>query len=166
MKGLLAFPILGLALVLQMGVMSRLSLLSGTADLVLLVLAAWSLQPRVNTAWQWAILAGLMVGAASGLPLLVPVVGYLATTGIARLLLRRIWDTPILAMFIVVFFGTMVYQIFALGWATFAGGNYPLQDAFSLIILPSVLLNILLAIPVYAVIRDLADWMYPLEEMV
>lgn len=166
MKSILAFPILGLALLFQMAVMSRLNLLSGTADLVLLVLAAWSLQPRVDTAWQWSLLAGLMVGAASGLPWVIPVIGYLATTGLARLLLRRIWETPILAMFIVVFFGTMIFQILALTWASFAGGNYPLPDAFSLIILPSVLLNIVLAIPVYAVIRDLSDWMYPLEEIV
>lgn len=166
MKSILAFPILGLALVLQMAVLSQLSLLSGTADLVLLVLAAWSLQERVDSSWQWALLAGLMVGAASGLPLLVPMLGYLATTGLARLLLRRIWETPILAMFIVVFFGTLTYQTLALAWASFAGGNYPIQDAFSLVVLPSVLLNLVLAMPVYLVVRDLAGWMYPLEEIV
>jgi hypothetical protein len=32
-----------------------------------------------------------------------------------------------------------------------------------LIILPSLLLNIILAAPVYAVIKDLAEWIYPEE---
>jgi rod shape-determining protein MreD len=166
MKNILAFPLLALALVLQMAVLSRLSLLSGSADLVLLVVAAWSLQERVETAWQWSLLAGVLVGVASGLPVLVPVLGYLATTGIARLVLRRVWETPILAMFIVVFLGTMTYMTLALVWASFGGGNYPAQDAFSLIILPSVLLNIVLAIPVFLLVRDLATWMYPAEEIV
>jgi rod shape-determining protein MreD len=166
MKNILAFPILALALVLQMAVLSRLSLLSGAADLVLLVVAAWSLQERVDSSWQWSLLAGVIVGVASGLPLLVPVLGYLATTGLARLVLRRVWETPILAMFIVVFFGTLVYLTLALVWASLAGGNYPSEQAFSLIILPSVLLNIGLAIPVFLLVRDLATWMYPVEEIV
>jgi len=166
MKNLVAFPVLALALILQMAVASRLSLLSGSADLVLLVLVAWSLQGRVDSAWQWSVLGGVMVGVASGLPLIVPVLGYLAATGLARLVLRRVWETPILAMLIVVFFGTLIYQILSLSWALFAGGSYPVQDAFSLIILPSVLLNIVLAIPVYVLVRDLAGWVYPLKEIV
>ena len=166
MKNILAFPLLALALVLQMAVLSRLSLLSGSADLVLLVVASWSLQERVESAWQWSLLAGVLVGVASGLPVLVPVLGYLATTGIARLVLRRVWETPILAMFIVVFLGTMTCMTLALVWASFAGGNYAAQDVFSLIILPSVLLNIVLAIPVFLLVRDLATWMYPAEEIV
>jgi rod shape-determining protein MreD len=166
MRNILAFPILALALVFQMAVLTRLSLLSGAADLVLLVVAAWSLQERVDTAWQWSLLAGVFVGVASGLPVLVPVLGYLATTGIARLVLKRVWESPILAMFIVVFFGTMICLILTLVWASLAGGNYPAQEAFSLIILPSVLLNIVLAIPVFLLVRDLATWMYPAEEIV
>ena len=166
MKNILAFPILALALVLQMAVLSRLALLSGTADLVLLVVAAWSLQERVETAWQWSLLAGVIVGVASGLPVLVPVLGYLATTGIGRLVLKRVWETPILAMFIVVLCGTLIYLTLALVWASLAGGNYPAQEALSLIILPSVLLNIVLAIPIFLLVRDLATWMYPVEEIV
>jgi hypothetical protein len=40
MSGLLSFPVLILLLMLQMVVVSRLPLLAGTADLILLVLVA------------------------------------------------------------------------------------------------------------------------------
>jgi hypothetical protein len=38
---------------------SRIPLLHGSADLILLALVAWALQKRVNTAWQWALIGGL-----------------------------------------------------------------------------------------------------------
>jgi rod shape-determining protein MreD len=166
MKNLLAFPILAGALILQMAVVSRLSLLSGSADLVFLIIVAWSLQERAESAWLWSLLAGVMVGAASGLPLFVTVPAYLTTTALARLVLRRVWETPILAMFVVVFVGTLLYEGLALAATTLSGGTQQVADAFSLIILPALLLNCVLALPVYAVMRDVASWVYPAEELV
>ena len=55
---LFAFPILSLAIMLQTAIVSRINLLAGGADLMLLILAAWALQERVATAWHWAALAG------------------------------------------------------------------------------------------------------------
>jgi len=134
--------------------------------LVFLIIVAWSLQERAESAWLWSLLAGVMVGAASGLPLFVTVPAYLATTALARLVLRRVWETPILAMFVVVFFGTLLYEGLALAATTLSGGTSQVADAFSLIILPALLLNCVLALPVYAVMRDVASWVYPAEELV
>lgn len=68
MAFILAVPVLGLALMLQIAIANRIHLLSGTVDLLLIILAAWSLQERVKVAWHWAFLGGLMVGVVSGLP--------------------------------------------------------------------------------------------------
>jgi rod shape-determining protein MreD len=165
MRNLVAFPILAIALILQMAVVSRLTLLAGAADLLLVIIAAWSLQEDVESAWLWALLAGILVGAVSGLPLAVPIAGYLAVAGLARLLLRRVWEAPILAMLVVVFFGTLFYAVLSLVVTSLSGGSYPAADAFSLIILPSILLNSLLALPVYAIVRDIAGWVYPAKEL-
>jgi rod shape-determining protein MreD len=164
MKNLIVFPLLALALIAQTAVVSRLPLLSGTADVTLVILAAWALQERVDTAWHWAVLAGIMTTLFSGLPFYVPIMGYLAVVGIAHLLLRRVWELPILAMFIVTFVGTLVYQVISLVALYVAGTSLPVADVFSLITLPSVLLNMLIALPIYAIMRDLADWVYPLKE--
>ncbi len=69
MSVLLAFPVLLVTLMLQMVVASRLTLLQGSVDLVLLTLVAWALQERARTAWIWALIAGVAVSFISALPL-------------------------------------------------------------------------------------------------
>jgi rod shape-determining protein MreD len=163
MSGLLSFPVLIVLLMLQMVVVSRLPLLSGTADLILLVLVAWSLHERVTTAWVWATVAGLLVSFVSALPLFTPLVGYLVVTGIARLLQRRVWQTPILAMIVATVVGSLFYHFLSWFLLTFAGTPLPVQESFSRVVLPAILLNLLLSIPIYALVTDMANWVHPYE---
>lgn len=166
MKNLVALPLLALALMLQTAVISRISLLSGTADLVLLILVAWALQEQVESAWHWAVLAALLVAFVSAAPPVIPFIGYFLAVVFARFLLRQIWQTPILALFSVVFFSTLVYHFVTYLVLLILGTPLPFEDVLALIILPSVFLNLLLAIPVHSLLRDLALWVYPLEELI
>jgi cell shape-determining protein MreD len=148
---------------LQTIIISTLPILNGYADLILLVLVAWSLQERVRTAWIWTIIAGALVGFISALPLFVPVVCYLLVTAIARLVRRRVWQSPILAMFLVTFLGSLVSLGLTMAVLIVTGTPLPLEDSLNLVVLPATLLNLLLALPVYAVVTDLAQWVYPEE---
>jgi rod shape-determining protein MreD len=160
---LIALPVLGLVLMLQTIVVSSLPMLSGYADLVLLVLVAWALKDRGHSAWIWSSIGGLAVGIISAQPLLVPVTGYLLVTAIARLVRRRVWQTPILTMFLLVFVGSLITQGLLMGVLIFLGTSLPVMDSINLVVLPGTLLNLLLALPVYALIADLAQWLYPEE---
>jgi len=163
MAFILAVPVLGVALMLQMAIASRIPLLSGTVDLLLVILAAWSLQERVKTAWLWAVLGGLMVAVVSGLPWYIPIISYLLVVGAGRLLTRRVWQAPLLAMFIVTFMGSLVLLIISLVVLGIRGDPLPVGESFSLVILPSILLNLIVAIPSYWLMRDLAGRLYPGE---
>ena len=165
MKNLIAIPVLGLAVMIQTAIISRINLLSGAGDLVLLVLVAWSLQESVEHSWQWAVLAGLMVAFVSGLPPLVPLIGYLLAALLARVVIRQIWQSPILALLSVTFFSTLIFDLVSYVGLTVTGASLPFGDVLALIVLPSVFLNFLLAIPVHSLIRDLALWVYPAEEL-
>ena len=77
MRQLIAIPIILLAVILQSAVLSRVTLLSGVADLPLVMLAAWALQDQVETSWHWAVAAGSLVGFVSGIPWFIPMVAYL-----------------------------------------------------------------------------------------
>jgi rod shape-determining protein MreD len=165
MKDLIAIPVFAFALMLQTAVISRITLLTGAADLVLLVLVAWALQEQVESAWHWAVLAGLMVAFFSGLPPVVPVLGYLLAVALARFVIHQVWQTPILALLSVTFFGTLIFHLLTYTVLFFNGTPLPFGDVLALITLPSVFLNFLLSIPVHSLIRDLALWVYPLEEM-
>lgn len=166
MKNLVAIPVLALAFMIQTALISRITLLSGAADLVLLILVAWALQEQVQSAWQWAGLAGLMAAFVSGLPPYVLVTAYLLAVLLARYVLSLTWQTPILALFTVTFFSTLMLHLITFLSLLVRGTSIPLADVVTLITLPSVFLNFLLALPVHSLIRDLALWVYPLEDMV
>lgn len=164
MRHLVAFPILALAVILQSAIVSRISLLSGYADLVLIVVIAWALQERVETAWHWAILAGSMYAVVTGLPWAIPLAGFLAAVLIARGLQKRIWQAPLIAMFTVTFLASLFSHLLSYTVINLLGASMPFGDSFSLVTLPSMLLNLLLAIPVFWLMRDLARWVAPVEE--
>ena len=163
MPTLIAFPVLILVIMLQTIVLSSLPLLSGQADLLLLVLVAWGLQDRVKNAWLWAAIAGVMVEYVSGLPQFVPLASYLLVMAVARLVRRRVWQTPVLAMFLVTFTGSVASQGLSMAALLATGTPLSILDSLNLVILPGTLLNLLLALPVYALVVDLAQWLYPEE---
>jgi len=165
MRNLIAVPVILLTIILQSAVISRVYLLSGIADLPLVMLAAWALQDGVDSAWHWAIATGLLVGFISGISWVVPVAGYIAVVLMSHLFQRRIWQAPLLAMFSITFLGTILVSLLSIAVLSFSGVELPISDVLGLVMLPGVLLNLLLAIPVYAVMRDLARWVYPAPEV-
>jgi hypothetical protein len=165
MAVLLAVPVLIVTLMTQMAILSRLPLLHGTADLVLLVLLAWALQEKVESAWEWTLIGGILVSFVSAMPLFTPLLIYLGITLIARLLYSRIWQVPILAMFVVTIVGTIFQHIISI-FVLQIFNQTPVSWWVSLnqVTLPSALLNLLLSLPVYVVITDLAKVVHPVED--
>jgi rod shape-determining protein MreD len=165
MRNIIAVPVIILAVILQSSVVSRITLLSGYADLPLIMVAAWALQDQVDSAWHWAVATGILVGFVSGIGLVVPVVGYVLVVALAKALRLRVWQAPLLAMFSITFLGTIVLDGFVFLSLRISGVSVSFQDAFGLQTLPRILLNLLFAVPVYAVMRDLAHWAYPSLEV-
>jgi len=159
----IALPILSILLILQSAVFSRIVLLKGTADLILLALIAWALDKRVKTAWHWCIIGGSLVSFVSAIPLAAPLLGYLLAVGIVLMLRQRVWQVPILAMFVATFFGTVIVQLVEFIALRLSGASLPFFQSINLVTLPSIMLNLLLAIPFYALFGDLANWLYPEE---
>ncbi|MBV6395099.1 MAG: hypothetical protein HFACDABA_00670 [Anaerolineales bacterium] len=164
MRHLIAFPVLALAVILQSAVVSRVSLLGGFADLPLLLVIAWSLQENVDTGWHWAIVAGVFTMFVSALPWGAPLAGFLAAVFMARWLQSRIWQAPTLAMLGVALPSTFIVHLFSFVILSLARKPLPFVDSLSLITLPSALLNMLLSVPVFWLVSDLARWVSPVEE--
>ena len=164
-RNLIAFPLLTLVVIVQSTVISQMTLLAGYADLMLVVLAALALKADAATAWLWAILGGALVAFVSGLPWPVAMSGYLFTVLLAQLLRQRVWQAPLLAMFSVIFIGTLTMDFLVLFALNLLGTPLPIGSSFGLIVLPSTLLNLLFAVPVYAIVRDLAQWVSPVQEV-
>ncbi|MEO5886228.1 MAG: hypothetical protein ABIQ77_01065, partial [Anaerolineales bacterium] len=88
-----------------------------------------------------------------------------AVVGLAQILQGRVWQAPLLAMFSVTFLGSIISSLLTFAVLSLSGVLLPLNDVLGVLTLPGVLLNMLLAIPVYAVMRDLAHWVYPSPEV-
>ncbi len=160
---LLSLPVLGALVMLQSAIASRIHLLNGAADLLLLALAAWSLQEQAKRAWIWAFVGGIMLSVTTALPLAAIFGGYLGVTGLAILLKRHVWSLPFLAMLLTTFVGTLFTQGLALAALWLSGTPLPFVDSLNLVTIPSLLLNLFLALPVYALMKDLANWLNPKE---
>jgi cell shape-determining protein MreD len=147
--------------ILQTAVFSQATLISGTADLILLFLAAWSMQEQVKNSWLWTIVAGVIISIGSAMPFFAPLFGYLGVVAISKLLQKRVWQTPILAMFIVTLLGTFFQLSLYLVALQINGAPLSWSESIDAVILPSALLNLIFALPIYAIV--LVGRIYPLE---
>lgn len=150
--------------ILQTTIFSQSPLLSGTTDLILLFLAAWSLQPQVKNSWIWALISGGLISIVSAMPFYTPLIAYIGIVGISKLLQSKVWRTPIFAMFIVTLVGTIFQHLIYVVSLQITGAPVFWGESIDMVILPSVLLNLIFALPIYAIASDLAGRVYPLEE--
>ncbi len=148
---------------LQLSIFSRIQLINGSVDLILLFLAAWILHERVRNGWLWTILIGVAVSLTSAMPFYVPFFGYLAVAAITTIFKKRVWEMPIITMFVVVFLGSMMQH--GMYMAALLVNRTPISilDAMNFVTLPSVLLNLLFSIPMYAIVHAFAERIHPAE---
>ncbi|MFZ2095631.1 MAG: rod shape-determining protein MreD [Anaerolineales bacterium] len=163
MINLVGLILFGILAIIQSTIVSTTSILQGTADLILLFIVAWALQDQVDSAWQWCFIGGIFASLYSALPFGAFIVAYLICVGITRLLRHRIWKAPFLAMLAAIFISTIVVQVISMLSRIVMGVSVSFIDMFNLILLPSLLLNLILAIPVFSIMRDVAGWLYPEE---
>jgi hypothetical protein len=154
---LAAIPVMWFTVVLQMTVVSRLSLISGSADLMILVVAAWSLQEDGVATWWWCIIGAGMIAYVSAIPWPVPILGYALLTWVTIQLKRRVWQTPVLAMLVCTFIGSVILYLLSIAALQITGVVVNWNQYITEVTLPSILLNLFLALPAYLVITDLAN---------
>ncbi|MDP2965901.1 MAG: hypothetical protein Q8N39_07690 [Pelolinea sp.] len=159
----IAIPVMLIFSVLQITAVSRIVLFNGTADLVLLAVAAWGVRERGRNAFLWAFIGGLLISFTTAMPLFTPIVPYMFIALIARLFQDRLWQAPILSLIIVVFIGTIFQHIFNIIVLQLDGVNIGLIESLQKVTLPSLLLNFFFLFPIYVLISDIGKWVFPEE---
>ncbi len=150
-----------LAMMLQYGVFSRWMILSGSPDLVLLLVIALCLHQKQSRFWILVLIMGGIVGFVSALPFFLPMVVYLAVYLLSFSLKQRIWQTPLLGMFLLTFGATILAHSLSIAVLFVQQIPFNFSDALVSVVLPAVFLNMFLAIPVHAIIREMTVWLYP-----
>ena len=89
--------------------------------------------------------------------------GYLIISIFVWILKKRIWQIPMLTMFLSTVLGTFIVQFIIFVVLQLGETALEWKDSINLVMLPSVLLNLMFALPVYLLITDLANWLNPAE---
>lgn len=158
---LLAFPVLIAAYIIQTTLMVRITLLNGFPDLTMLILIAWVLQEDSKYAWIWAVLGGLITGFSSAIPWFIFPVSYLLIIILAQRFKSRVWQSPILAMMLMTASGTFILLGVEFIALQVMGINLIFSEILTRTILPSMLLNLLFAFPIYYLMKEFGNLVYP-----
>jgi cell shape-determining protein MreD len=164
LANLIVIPIMLILSMLQSTAISRIVLFNGTADLVLLAVAAWGVKERGRNVFLWAFVGGLIVSLTSAMPSFTPIIPYMFIALIARLFQGRLWQAPILSLIIVVFIGTLFQHIFSILVLQVNGLNIGIIESLQKVTIPSLLLNFFFLFPMYVLISDIGKWLFPEEE--
>lgn len=163
MAQLIAIPVILLLTGLQISLSGKFIILDGFADIILVWIAAWVAQTNVKQNWFWIVVAISIVCYVSAIPWYSTVISYLILLTISVFIHRRLWQSPFLAFLIILIIGSIFYYFDGVIGLKFSGSLININEAFLRIILPSIILNLIIALPVYLISRDMVHWVYPGE---
>ena len=89
---------------------------------------------------------------------------YLIIWLIIRFIKMRVWQMPLILMLFVTILGTLLISAGTLGLLFLQNASVNYMDALRTIIIPSLVMNLLLAIPVYAFLNDVINTIYVNED--
>ena len=141
--------------------MRQIPLLQGSADLIMLTIIAWALQRRVETAWHWGVIGSLLVSLVSAIPIYVNLIGYLLVVAIAIYCDENFGKFRLSSCLSSLFSQHWLPNYLVFICLQVLGTPLPIIDSVNQIIIPSLLLNLLFAVPFYVWMSDLASWLYP-----
>jgi cell shape-determining protein MreD len=159
----ISIPVMFILSVLQSTAISRITLIHGSADIVLLAVAAWGVRERGYNAFVWALIGGLFIALITAMPFYIPITAYMFVALLAKLLYGRIWQSPISMLIIIVFTGTIFEQVMSVFYLQVNGASAGLVESLRDFTLPSLLLNFFFLFPMYALMSDLRKWVMPGE---
>lgn len=160
METLLSSLLILLFTSVQLAVVSRLPLQHGMADIVLLLIIAWSLNRQAKHFYIPALIAGAVITFISSVPVPGVLVSYMLAAVLTRVLVNRLWEMPIFSMLIITIVATISQHLIYIITSQIRGIPIPLTQSLNQITLPSVFLNVILALPVYLIVQDVQKYVY------
>ncbi len=154
---IVSIPVILFSVVVETTVLSRVHILYGNANLIMLILIAWGIHADTRYSWFWFLFGAVMITYVSALPLYGYFVIFAVLWGFITFLKRRLWQMPLILMLFLTIFGTLLENVFSVGALYLQGLAFQPQEVITLITIPSLILNLLLAIPVFGIINDIAD---------
>lgn len=164
MEQLISIPVVVLLTFLQLSLSGKFMILNGFSDLIFIWLVSWIIQIKLKNSWLWIIMAWSVMSFISAIPWYATAISYLCVLGIASLVKGRLWQSPLLSFLLVLIIGSFLNLFIGFISLKVNGSMIQLSDSFNRIILPSVVMNLVFALPIYLISRDMILWLYPSKE--
>ena len=146
---------------LQLSVVSQIKILSGSADILLLYLIVWCMYDRSKLLWLMVFVMAGLVSSVSALPAVILMIVYFFVYGVSRLFQKRLMQSPLLGVIVISFVASLLQIVLNLAYLFISGAEFNLSAAMFDVGLPSLLLNMLLAIPIHGLVREIAQYAFP-----
>jgi len=159
-----SIPIMLILSVIQTVAVSRVNLMSGSADIILLTIVSWGVSEENRSVYFWAIVGGIFISYISAMPAAAVMISYLIIAGITRVIKSGLWQSPILAILLSSLIGTIAKFVIDIIALQFMGINLPFSASIKMTLAPNLILNLFVLFPIYLFISDLAKWISLKEE--
>ena len=154
----LSFPIMLILSIIQTVAVSRVKIMGGSADLVLLAIVSWGVSEEDQSVFFWALVGGIFISYISAMPASAVVTSYLVIAGITRVVQKGLWQSPILAILLSSFIGTIVKFVIDIIALKFMGIELTISTSIKMTLAPNLILNLFILFPVYLIMSDIANW--------
>ena len=162
---LLSIPIMLLLSVLQSVAFSRINLMGGSSDIILLAIVSLAVVEEENTVFIWALIGGFFISILSAMSVPAVIISYLLIALLSFMIHRYLWQSPILAILLSTALGTIVKYIVDIISLQFTGIQIPITTSVGNILLPNLILNLFFIFPTYIVFSDLVRWVLPKDDL-
>jgi len=163
MAYLIGIPLLIVLAVLQTTILADIHFFDGRPDIILLAVIGWGLAGGDRQAMIWGLIGGFLLDSFSALPLGSTSISLILIAFLVSLYSGRVWEANLLMPLGITLVASVLFHLLALGWLFAIGRNIDLPFAFTRVILPSSILNVLLILPAAQLLLGLHRRLYPPE---
>jgi hypothetical protein len=161
---IVSLPVMLILSVIQSVAVSRISIMSGSADIILLAIVSLGVTKENRNIFIWALVGGIFISFISAMPAVAVITAYLVVAGITRFVYKGIWQSPILAILLSSFIGTVVKFIIDIIALQFISISIDFPAAIRMTLAPNLILNLFILFPIYSLMGDLSKWISRKEE--
>lgn len=145
--------LLALAVSLAGNVTPMLSNTRGQINLVMLVVLAWSVRAELSSAFIWAFIGGVLIDLFSILPLGTSSAALLIIAYFANGVAGQVYRARIFTILAMTFLATVFLYVYTFAALLLLGNNYDILTQARLVLMPTLLYNLVVCVPVYGLIR-------------
>jgi hypothetical protein len=160
---LIAIPVILLLTCLQISLSGKFIILNGFADIILVWITAWVAQTNIKHSWFWFVFTIAVVCYVSALPWYSTLISYLVILSISIVINKRLWQSPFLSFLLILIVGSLFYYFSGIIGLKLSGSLININESFLRVVLPSMIMNLIIALPIFLISRDMIHWVYPGE---